>query len=119
MTGEVDLRGTPVLRMTIGGREWIAVIDTGFDGELELPAALATEFGNTRVGQSQTTLGGGTVIMEDLFEVVFPFDGEMVQAQAAFALVDEILIGTGLLLNYRLHVNFVERTVVLERVSRH
>jgi len=116
MTGEVDSRGTPILRLTIAGREWVAVIDTGFDGELELPQVLAPQFRKRPGGPSRTTLGGGTVIDEDLFLIDFPFDGETVQALTSFAPVSEILIGTTMILGYRLEVNFVARTVVLEKV---
>lgn len=117
MTGEVDLRGTPILRMTIDGQEWVAVIDTGFDGELELPEVLSTYFHGEPVGEAETTLGGGTVILEDMFQIAFPFDGETVLAEACFSPVDEILIGTTLLLNYKLEINFVARTVNLERIT--
>lgn len=117
MTGEVDSRGTPIVRLQVAGREWVAVIDTGFDGELELPDVLASHFRKTPGGPSRTTLGGGTVIDEELFLTDFPFDGETVQALAVFAPVTEILIGTTMLLSYRLEVNFVERTVVLEKVT--
>lgn len=118
MTGEVDSRGTSVLRLTIAGREWVAVIDTGFDGELELPDVLASHFRKRGGAPARTTLGGGTVIDEELFLIDFPFDGESVPALASFAPVSEILVGTELLLNYRLEVNFVARTVILERIPR-
>lgn len=48
-------------------------------------------------------------------EVDFPFDGT-VTAEATFVPGQEILIGTRLLSRYRLEVNFVQRTVLLERV---
>ena len=117
MTGEVDPRGTPILRLTIAGQEWVAVIDTGFDGELELPDFLAPYFQAGPASPARTTLGAGTVVDENLYLIEFPFDGEVVQAEAAFSPVPEILIGTTMLLNYRLEVNFVARTVVLEKVT--
>jgi predicted aspartyl protease len=117
MTGEVDPRGSPILRLHIAGREWIAVIDTGFDGELELPAALSDHFHKSPSGPTRTTLGGGRVVDEELFLVDFPFDGDVIPAEAVFAPVDEILIGTTMLLSYRLEINFVTRTVVLEKVT--
>jgi predicted aspartyl protease len=102
--------------MIVAGSEWVAVIDTGFNGDLELPEALAPHFPAHGFGESETTLGGGNVIMEDLFFIEFPFDGELVEALVAFAPVGEILIGTNLLRNYRLEVNFVTGTVSLEKV---
>lgn len=117
MTGEVDLRGTPILRLEIDRREWIAVIDTGFDGELELPNELADYFAAESVGQTETTLGGGRVVEEELFQIEFPFDGNVVIAEACFSPFEEILIGTALILNYKLEINFVLRTVQLDRIT--
>jgi len=118
MTGEVDSRGTPIVRLTFGGRDWVAVIDTGFDGDLELPEVLAPHFPKSSAGPSRTTLAAGRVIEEELFVVEFPFDGEIIEAQTSFAPTDEIVIGTRLLRSYRLEVNFVTRTVLLERIPR-
>ncbi len=118
MVGEVDEEITPIIRLSLDNREWIAVIDTGFNGDLELPESLRSQFAGELVGESQTTLGGGAMITEDLFRIAFPFDDEIVTAVAAFAPVDQILVDTHLLRNYRLDINFVERTVVLEKVTR-
>jgi predicted aspartyl protease len=115
--GEVDIRGTPILHLKLGGKQWVAVIDTGFDGFLLLPDSLADEFRGRFRGEAEVTLGGDQVIREDLFAIEFPFDGQMLSVEASFAPIEEILIGTGLIQNYRLEVNFVARTVVLERVS--
>ncbi|HJZ91991.1 MAG TPA: hypothetical protein VKE40_14045 [Gemmataceae bacterium] len=116
MTGEVDDTGTPVIRLSIAGRECLATIDTGFNGDLELPAELKDHFTVEYAGESSSTLAGGVVIEEDLYEVSFPFDNEIVVARVTFAPVQGILVGTGLLHNYRLEINFVTRTVVLEKV---
>jgi predicted aspartyl protease len=117
MTGEVDESGTPILRLSIAGREWIATIDTGFNGDLELPEELSHHFSTKYAGESSTTLAGGKVIEEDLYGITFPFDGRMVEVEVAFARTEGILIGTRLLREHRLEVNFVSRTVSLERVA--
>lgn len=62
------------------------------------------------------TLGGGQVTREDLFTIDFPFDGNVRTGQASFCPTDEILIGTELLQDYRLEIDRVRRTVVLEKV---
>lgn len=116
MSGEVDDEFTPFVRLLLGDREWIAVIDTGFNGDLELPEALRTHFDPELIGESLTTLGGGAVIEEDLYRIAFPFDGDEVAAEAVFAPVDQILIGTHLLRKHRIEINFVQRTVSLERI---
>jgi predicted aspartyl protease len=117
MTGEVDETGSPILRLTVAGREWLAAIDTGFNGDLELPDELSQHFAIEYAGESRTTLAGGLVIEEKLYSLSFPFDGAMVTVDVAFAPTDQILIGTNLLRNYRLEINFVTRTVLLEKVA--
>ncbi len=47
----------------------------------------------------------------------FPFDGQTLEAEATFAPGAEILVGTHLLRQYRLEINFVSQTVLLERVA--
>jgi predicted aspartyl protease len=116
MTGEVDSRGTPIVRLTIGNREWVPVIDTGFDGDLELPEDLAAHFQKTSAGPLRTTVAAGAVIEEEIFFVDFPFDGDVVPVHTSFAPTTEILIGTGLLRRHRLEIDFVRRTVVLEKL---
>lgn len=117
MTGEIDEFGLPVVRLTIGGREWVATIDTGFNGDLEMPHELAPFFSPKRSGDARTTLAAGQVIDEDLYTISFPFDGEIVQADVVFATTDGILIGTNLLQRHRLEINFVAGTVALEKVA--
>jgi predicted aspartyl protease len=117
MTGEVDDTGSPILRLIVAGREWLATIDTGFNGDLELPDELAQHFAIEYAGESKTTLAGGQVIEEKLYSLYFPFDDEIMSVEVAFAPTDQILIGTHLLRDYRLEINFVTRTVLLERVA--
>lgn len=118
MNGEVDLRGTPILRLSLGGQHWVAVLDTGFDGFVLLPDSLRDVFPGRFRGETEVTLGGGQVVREDLFMIDFPFDGQLLAVDASFAPIEEILIGTGLLQDYRLEINFVTRSVVLEKVAR-
>jgi hypothetical protein len=54
-------------------------------------------------------------VQEDAFLVDFPFDGQTVGAQATFVSGDEILIGTRMLRDYRLRIDFPGQTVVIEK----
>jgi hypothetical protein len=67
--------------------------------------------------KARAFLAAGQSVEEDTYAVDFPFDGETVAALATFVPGDSILIGTGLLRRYRLEINFVARTVLLERVE--
>jgi hypothetical protein len=67
------------------------------------------------VGRAVSLLAANQQIEEDVFLVDFPFDGRMVQAQATFSDCDEILLGTGMLSDYRLQIDFPARTVIIEK----
>ena len=116
MQGTVSNRGVPIISLFIAGQEWAATIDTGFNGDLELPEALRSVLKPEYVGKVTSSLAGGQTIEEDIYLVEFPFDGNIVQARATFVPNGEILIGTHLLREYRLQIDFVRRTVVLKRV---
>ena len=116
MQGTVSNRGVPIIIILIAGQEWAATIDTGFNGDLELPEALRSVLEPEYVGKVTSSLAGGRTIEEDVYLVEFPFDGNIVQARATFVTNGEILIGTHLLREYRLQIDFVRRTVVLKRV---
>ena len=116
--GVVSPQGVPTIRLPIANQEWPATIDTGFNGDLELPEALRASVNIVdRIGLTEFALAGGQTIEEDVHLVEFPFDGELILARATFVADSQILLGTHLLRDYRLQVNFVTRTVELERVS--
>ena len=114
--GTVSDIGVPTIILSIAGREWSATIDTGFNGDLELPEVLRNVLKPQYVGRVASSLAGGQTIEEDVFLVNFPFDGQIIQARATFVVGSDILIGTHLLQEYRLQIDFVRRTVILERV---
>ena len=113
--GVVSVQGLPTITLPVAGRDWPATIDTGFNGDLELPAALRDPLNAHFVGRATAALAGGQSVEEELYLVDFPFDGRIVQAEATFVSGDRILIGTHLLREYSLQVNFASRTVQLER----
>jgi hypothetical protein len=60
-------------------------------------------------------VGSETYYRKDAFLVDFPFDGQTVRAEATFARGNDLLIGTGMLRDYRLAVDFPAGTVVIEK----
>ena len=42
--GTVTQDGEPTIYLQIGGKKWPAIIDTGFNGDLELPESLFDNF---------------------------------------------------------------------------
>lgn len=114
--GTVTDERVPVIELEVAGEKWKTIVDTGFNGDLELPSRLRKMLRCTFAGRIKSNLAGGLVIKEDMFDVVFPFDGEQVLATATFSPGDEILIGTRLLKNHRLEIDFSARRVVIRRV---
>lgn len=115
--GTVSIDGVPTITLSIAGQEWLAIIDTGFNGALELPEDLRNSLNARYVGRVISALAGGQTIEEDVYLIDFPFDNQMFQVEATFVSGLQILIGTHLLQEYILKVNFVRKTVKLERVK--
>ena len=115
ITGTVNADGSPEIALTVAGQTWPAIIDTGFNGDLELPDRLRASVNARFASRSLSLLASGQSIMEDFYEVDFPFDGQTVVAEATFAPGGEILVGTHLLRAYRLEVHFPNQTVQLDR----
>lgn len=95
---------------------WPGIIDTGFNGDVEIPEALRESLNARFIGRISSLLASGQHIEQDVYLVDFPFDDETVRAEATFVSSDEMLIGTQLMQRYRLEIHFPDRTVRLEKV---
>ncbi|HEY2414178.1 MAG TPA: hypothetical protein VGI40_18185 [Pirellulaceae bacterium] len=116
IVGIVDRKGVPCIEVAIASQTYRATIDTGFNGDLELPRFLRPFVNPRWIFEAESTLAAGMSVSEDVYAVEFSFDGRMVETEATFADVDEVLIGTRLLRDYRLSIDFVARTVRAERL---
>jgi predicted aspartyl protease len=114
--GTINEEGVPVIEVEVDGQRWQAIIDTGFNGEAELLERLRSHVQAQFVGRVESLLAANQRIEEDIFLVEFPFDGLLLRIEATFVDGNEILIGTGILKNYRLQIDFVAGTVVIEKV---
>jgi clan AA aspartic protease len=99
---EVSVRG-PAARERIV----TAVIDTGFDGWLTLPSALAADLGLVRVGWQRAVLADGNEVQLDVFEATVVWDGALVPVLAATA-EGGPLVGMTLLRGCELNVQVIE-----------
>ena len=115
ISGTVTDDGVPVVAVRIAGREWSAIVDTGFNGDLELPETLRGNLNDQPVGRVKSALAAGRVIEEDAYSVDFLFDDRPVRAIATFVRDSQILIGTNLLRDYYLQIKFASKTLRLER----
>lgn len=115
LVGVVTAAGEPMVQLPVGEQDWPAVVDTGFNGDLELPEALRPLLKVRFRGRQPWLLASGHSIEEDMYSVDFPFDGQIVFVEASFVAEGAILIGTGLLRQYHLDIDFPARTVLIER----
>ena len=115
--GRVSSDGVPTIILSIADQDWTAIIDTGFNGDLELPETVQTAMNARYVGRVTSALAGGQIIEEDVYLVDFPFDDRTIPAETTFVSGPQILIGTHLLREYRLEVNFARKNVELEKVD--
>ena len=115
INGTVTLDGEPVVVLPVAGEEWPSIVDTGFNGDLEVPESLRPLVNARFKGRYQSLLAGGQTIEEDTYRVDFPFDGQTVMAEATFVSAGDILVGTHLIRRYRLEIDFPDRKVLLER----
>lgn len=116
MQGAVSDQGVPFIDLEIAGRHWMAIIDTGFNGDLELPADLQANLTGQFVGRATSLLAAGQTVEEDVYLVEFPLDDEIVLTEATFVAGSEILVGTRMLRRHRVRIDFPHKTVVVERV---
>lgn len=73
IVGTVSQDGTPTIWISVANQQWCGVIDTGFNGDLELPHQLRSTLKARYVGHTRFLLGGGQTSTEDLFLVDFSF----------------------------------------------
>ena len=113
-TGRITSEGEAALPLTVRrpgrGRQGPsvrleAVIDTGFDGALTLPLAQIETLRLPHVGSDQVQLGDGSLVDVQLFRAVIVFEkrrrGLLVERAPTVP-----LMGTSLLWEYRLRVDF-------------
>ncbi|HSF17874.1 MAG TPA: hypothetical protein VLK65_20210 [Vicinamibacteria bacterium] len=115
MRGTVTDERVPIVELIVNGSAWRAVIDTGFNGYLELPESLRSAVKAEFIGYLESALAAGQTIVEENYLVEFPFEGETLVVEATFGPADDILVGTSLLGNHRLAIDFRERSVVIEK----
>jgi len=115
IAGHVTDDGIPIIDLEVAGQQWQAIIDTGFNGDIELPESLRTHLDGECVGRVSSLLAAGQRIEEDVYLVDFPFDGHVQTVQATFVNSEEILIGTHMLRRYRLKIDFSAKTLSIDR----
>lgn len=109
---------TPRTDITVGGSRGSAsipaVIDTGFDGYMCLPVQIAERLGLELTGRTVAVLADGSEKLDLLFSGWVEFLGRRRTVEICLT-TDEALIGTGLLADCDLAIDFVSGSVQLSR----
>ena len=110
--------GSPMVWVTVGGQTFEAVLDTGFEGGLQLPDAWLPRLrASIPAPHQQLTyqLADGRITRTNSYLLEAVLDGESIRVETIFLDGDEILLGVDALRDYRLVIDFPAGTVALDR----
>lgn len=108
------LEARVTVRLIAAGREVECLVDTGFSGALVLPARLVAEIGLPIIGHEKNLLMvGGARTSADLALAQVEWLGEV--KSVVVIVEDEYLVGTQLLEDARLTIDYPKRTLSISR----
>lgn len=119
MTGYVDSAGRallpirlqhPVTKTETDLEVWI---DTGFTGDLVLPAQLIASLGFPISTQVMATLADGSVVKLDTYTCSLDWLGQWKSVELVANQGEIPLLGAGLLKTHNLHIDYVRKTIVI------
>jgi len=110
--------GKPKIELTVIGLDnkikIPASIDTGFDGALMLSLPSALQIGLRLSNMVQVELADGSIKKEFVFEAKVLLDGETIPVDVLLTSSDENLVGTALLQNQNLSIDFKSQIINLD-----
>ena len=115
--GFVTDEDVPEIIMVIAGREWQTIVDTGFNGFLELPQELEANLELIDAGPVESLLASNQVIIEPSYDVEVIFDGNPILANVTFCESESVLLGTKMLKEHRLEIDFPNQSLRISRAS--
>ena len=121
ISGIILDNGTPVIELKVRGSQQEltveGILDTGFNGFLCLPIFLAVQLGLALTDTITSELADGTIVDDELvFAGQAEWDGVMMDVTITLTRSEDVLIGTALLAGYRLELDYVARTISIEKV---
>ena len=110
--GQVNVDREGCVRLKLQGtqgreQEVEAVMDTGFNGFLTVPPALAAALGCPHIGRGKAVMANGQSELFDVYEITVIWDGQPRTVEANAAGTDA-LIGMSLIYGYGLRVQAIE-----------
>ena len=116
LKGFVNSRGEPIVRIALLSstnlsRSYSAVIDTGFNGTLSLPEPLIQRLGWRWIGHELYEIATGDVVREKVFVGRVRWMRQLQEVDVVASHAKDILIGTRLLEDHRISIDFRKRHV--------
>ena len=116
-TGFLNPQGVPIAPIEIAGQRLDAAIDTGFESGVQLPLSWFPVLNPPPKQEVRFLLPNGDIETTYTYSIRVGIDGDQFETEAYFSPNEEVLIGLEAMRGYRLEINFVAGTVVLERVA--
>jgi clan AA aspartic protease len=117
LTGYVDELRQPRIKLTVkGNRKAIGiepVVDTGFDGYLSLPVAVAIPLGLELKGRVPVEFADGSTKNELTFRGKVAWQGREYPIEIFLTESKEALVGSGLLQGQKLTIGYASRSVFI------
>jgi len=115
-----DAKRHPRVKLTVlGARKSSlleALLDTGFDGYLSLPINIAVTLGIELSAIIPVEYADGRRKQELVFSVGVNLDGKKEMVPTTLTFGAEALVGTSLLADYELRLNFPKQKIKLEKI---
>jgi clan AA aspartic protease len=119
--GSVNESLEPVVEVGLRREEVVttipALVDTGFGGYLCLAEVYVNQLDMTFEFAEPYELANGDVIVKDVFRGRVVFDGRVREVEIILTASEDTLIGSALLQEYTLHIDYLNRTVRIERAA--
>ena len=118
LQGRVNRHGEPIVAIQLVLRPrpatFPAVIDTGFNGYLSVPKRLLSQSRWQAIGTEKFEIATGAIVEQEIFLGEIFFDGQRSPTYVVATQAQDILIGTKLLKNKLLSINFRTARVVVK-----
>ena len=116
--GRVNRHGEPIVAIQLVLRTrpstFSAAIDTGFNGYLSVPKRLLSQSRWQAIGTEKFEIATGAIVEQEIFLGEIVFDEQRSPAYVVATQAQDILIGTKLLKNMFLSINFRTAKVVVK-----
>ena len=116
--GLINKHGHPLVEIEVSGSRTTvklsALLDSGFDGELCLPIELAVPLGLELVAVQTVEYADGGTKKELVFEGNIHWEGEVRRTQVFLTAAEQALLGTGLLIDRLVTLDFRSGRVRIE-----